>query len=87
MPLRTGVDLATSNGRVDDWWKLLGDTAAVTEPLDRLVHRAHVPKCGRRNWRFKGPYRLARRRRTQQNSLASVAALKWPSFPSENGRL
>jgi hypothetical protein len=38
---------------VDDWGKLLGDTAAVTAPLDRLLHHAHVLKCGPRSWRTK----------------------------------
>ena len=39
--------------RVDDWGKLLGDTAAVTALLDRLLHHAHVLKCGPRSWRTK----------------------------------
>jgi DNA replication protein DnaC len=34
--------LLTSNRPVDDWGKLLGDTAAVTALLDRLLHHAHV---------------------------------------------
>jgi IstB-like ATP binding protein len=38
---------------VDDWGKLLGDTAAVTALLDRLLHHAHVLKCGPRSWRTK----------------------------------
>jgi len=33
--------LLTSNRPVDDWGKLLGDTAAVTALLDRLLHHAH----------------------------------------------
>lgn len=45
--------LLTSNRPVDDWGKLLGDTAAVTALLDRLLHHAHVLKCGPRNWRTK----------------------------------
>ena len=36
-----------------DWGKLLGDTAAVTALLDRLLHHAHVLKCGPRSWRTK----------------------------------
>lgn len=43
----------TSNRPVDDWGKLLGDTAAVTALLDRLLHHAHVIKCGPRSWRTK----------------------------------
>ena len=45
--------LLTSNRPVDDWGKLLGDMAAVTALLDRLLHHAHVLKCGPRSWRTK----------------------------------
>jgi DNA replication protein DnaC len=45
--------IMTSNRPVDDWGKLLGDTAAVTAMLDRLLHHAHVLKCGPRSWRAK----------------------------------
>ena len=45
--------LLTSNRHVDDWGKLLGDTAAVTAMLDRLLHHAHILKCGPRSWRTK----------------------------------
>ena len=45
--------LLTSNRPVEDWSKLLGDTAAVTALLDRLLHHAHVLKCGPRSWRTK----------------------------------
>ncbi len=45
--------LLTSNRPVDDWGKLLGDTAAVAALLDRLLHHAHVLKCGPRSWRTK----------------------------------
>ena len=30
---------------------MLGDTAAVTALLDRLLHHAHILKCGPRSWR------------------------------------
>ena len=43
----------TSNRPVEDWGKLLGDTAAVTALLDRLLHHAHILKCGPRSWRTK----------------------------------
>jgi DNA replication protein DnaC len=43
--------LLTSNRPVEDWGKLLGDTAAVTAMLDRLLHHGHVLKCGPRSWR------------------------------------
>src|SRR6266550_1774379 len=45
--------MLTSNRPVDHWGKLLGDTAAVTALLDRLLHHAHVLKCGPRSWRTK----------------------------------
>ncbi len=45
--------LLTSNRPVDDWGKLLGDTAAVTALLDRLLHHAHVLKCGPRSPRVR----------------------------------
>lgn len=45
--------ILTSNRPVEDWGKLLGDTAAVTAMLDRLLHHAHVLKCGPRSWRTK----------------------------------
>ena len=45
--------LLTSNWPVDDWGELLGDTAAVTALLDRLLHHAHVIRCGPRSWRTK----------------------------------
>jgi DNA replication protein DnaC len=45
--------ILTSNRPVDDWGKLLGETAAVTALLDRLPHHAHVLKCGPRSWRTK----------------------------------
>ena len=45
--------LLTSNRPVQDWGKLLGDTAAVTAMLDRLLHHGHILKCGPRSWRTK----------------------------------
>jgi DNA replication protein DnaC len=49
---RTSI-LLTSNRPVEDWGKLLGDSAAVTAMLDRLLHHVHVLKCGPRSWRTK----------------------------------
>ena len=43
--------LITSNRPVEDWGKLLGDVAAVTAALDRVLHHAHVLRCGPRSWR------------------------------------
>ena len=45
--------LLTSNCPTEDWGKLLGDVAAVTAMLDRLLHHGHVLKCGPRSWRTK----------------------------------
>ena len=45
--------LLTSNRPVEDWGKLLGDTAAVSSMLDRILHHGHVLKCGPRSWRTK----------------------------------
>lgn len=45
--------ILTSNRPVDDWGKLLGDNAAVTAMLDRLLHHGHAIKCGPRSWRTK----------------------------------
>ncbi len=45
--------LVTSNRPVEDWGKLLGDAAAVSAMLDRLLHHGHILKCGPRSWRTK----------------------------------
>src|ERR1700689_239317 len=45
--------MLTSNRPVEDWGKLLGDVAAVSAMLDRLLHHGHVLKCGPRSWRVK----------------------------------
>jgi IstB-like ATP binding protein len=43
--------LLASNRPVEDWGKLLGDTAAAGSMLDRLLHHGHVLKCGPKSWR------------------------------------
>jgi DNA replication protein DnaC len=43
--------ILTSNRPIDDWGKILGDNAAVTAMLDRLLHHAHILKTGPRSWR------------------------------------
>jgi DNA replication protein DnaC len=45
--------ILTSNRPVEDWGKLLGDNAAVSAMLDRLLHHGHAIKCGPRSWRTK----------------------------------
>jgi hypothetical protein len=49
----TRFEVSALNRPVDDWGKPLGDTAAVTALLDRLLHHAHVLTCGPRSWRTK----------------------------------
>jgi hypothetical protein len=66
--------LLTSNRPVDDWGKLLGDTAAVTALLDRLLHHAHVLKCGPRSWRTKIHTTCARRRQRNRSYYCPVGA-------------
>jgi DNA replication protein DnaC len=50
-----GSTLFTSNRPVEDWGKLLGDAAAVSVMLDRLLHLGHVLMCGPRSWRTQKP--------------------------------
>jgi DNA replication protein DnaC len=76
--------LLTSNRPVDDWGKLLGDTAAVTALLDRLLHHGHVLKCGPRSWRTKVDTDLRTEEATKSNSLVSVAARNAAFEPSTN---
>lgn len=45
--------ILTSNLPVEDGGKLLGDVAAVSSMLDRLLHHGHVLKCGPRSGRTK----------------------------------
>lgn len=54
--------ILTSNRPVEDWGKVLGDNAAVSAMLDRLLHHAHVLKCGPRSYR------------TQRADLSGAAA-------------
>ena len=57
--------LLTSNRPVEDWGKLLGDVAPVAAMLDRLLHHAHVLKCGPRSWRMKEHADLRQQETTQ----------------------
>lgn len=43
----------TSNRPVEDWGKVLGDVAATSAMLDRLMHHCHVVTCGPRSYRTK----------------------------------
>jgi DNA replication protein DnaC len=77
--------LLTSNRPGDDWGKLLGDAAAVTGLLDRLLHHAHVLKCGPRSWRTKVHTDLRRTRRRSRTQAVSTPA-KWRFGWRRNGR-
>jgi DNA replication protein DnaC len=57
--------LLTSNRPVDDWGRLLGDTAAVTAMLDRLLHHGHLLKCGPKSWRTRSAQALQREAATR----------------------
>jgi hypothetical protein len=71
--------LLTSNRPVDDGGKLLGDTAAVTALLDRLLHHAHVLTCGPRSWRTKVHADLPSGDSVRENSIGlDPAHRKWP---------
>ena len=54
--------LLTSNRPVDDWGKLLGDTAAVTALLDRLLTSRPRPQVRAAELAHQSPDRLAHRR-------------------------
>jgi DNA replication protein DnaC len=45
--------LITSNRPIEDWGKLLGDNAAVSAILDRLLHRGHLLKFEGKSYRLK----------------------------------
>jgi len=57
--------IITSNRPVEDWGKLLGDVAATSALLDRMLHHSHVLTCGPRSWRTNRP---ADRLRSERNS-------------------
>ena len=79
--------ILTSNRPVEDWGKLLGDTAAVTALLDRLLHDAHVLKCGPRTWRTKVQTDLANTGRREVKINARLGAPEMAGFAvSTNGR-
>lgn len=67
--------LLTSNRPVEDWGKLLGDVAAVTAMLDRILHHGHVLKCGPRSWRTKtAPGKCPDRIATPEQAFAKAQA-------------
>ena len=68
--------LVTSNRPVDDWGKLLGDTAAVSAMLDRLLHHGHILKCGPRSYRLKSGSVNAHSQTSHRQELASDHSLE-----------
>ena len=82
--------LLTSNRPVEDWGKLLGDVAAVSAMLDRLLHHGHVLKCGPRSWRTKtaagaGEQLAAKEHSTVLNNNA-VARIWTEAYRPQNTR-
>lgn len=59
--------ILTSNRPVDDWGKVLGDNAAVSALLDRLLHHGHVLKCGPKSWRTRSKSSSSPSRREQSS--------------------
>ena len=80
--------MLTSNRPVDDWGKLLGDTAAVTALLDRLLHHAHILKCGPRRLAHQGPDHLANTGRREVKLNSRLGTPEMAGFAvSTNGRI
>ena len=79
--------LLTSNRLVEEWGKLLNDTAAVTALLDRLLHHAHGLKCGARSWRTKVQTTLRTQDAVKQNSTPVFGTPEMAGFAVyTNGR-
>lgn len=62
-----GSTLLASNRPLDDWGKMLGDTAAASALVDRLMHHAHVLEAGPLSWRMK---RLSSNKSAKQEAHA-----------------
>lgn len=45
--------MITSNRPIEDWGKLLGDNAAASAILDRLLHHSHLLKFEGKSYRLK----------------------------------
>ena len=82
--------IITPSRPVEDWGKLLGDSAAVTAMLDRLLHHGHVLKCGPRSWRTKiGLHHNRRQDRTNlvpdpSQSMAGFALIIYGRFSGDH---
>jgi len=75
--------LLTSNRPVEDWGKLLGDTAAVTAMLDRILHHGHVLKCGPRSWRTKMAVATEGREKAGQQRVSSFRSETIKQHPNQ----
>ena len=54
--------IITSNRRIDDWGKLLGDVVVVAPLLDRIMHHGNLLKFEGKSWRLReSAERLAKR--------------------------
>jgi len=70
--------IVTSNRPVEDWGKLLGDVAAVSALLDRILHHAHVLSCGPRSFRTRLKSTLDDNGSPDASSSASPTTLGTP---------
>ena len=57
--------IITSNRRLEDWAKLLGDVVVVAPQLDRLMHQGNLLKFEGKSWRLKEAAARVARRTTQ----------------------
>ncbi len=73
--------LLTSNRPVDDWGKLLGDTAAVTALLDRLLNHAHVLECGPRAGERRSAWICSRERTCDKLTRPRSRSLEMAGLP------
>jgi len=65
--------LITSNRPIEDWGKLLGDNAAASAILDRLLHRGHLLKFEGKSYRLKeASKRLALEKKNNYINLRSA---------------
>ena len=78
----------TSNRPVEDWGKLLGDTAAVTALLDRLLHHAHRAEVRPSQLAHQRPDHLANTGRREVELNSRLGAPEMAGFAvSTNGRI
>jgi hypothetical protein len=76
--------MITSNRPIEDWGKLLGDNAAASVILDRLMHHGHLLKFEGKSYRLKeASKRLAlEKKKTELPPVLPTLGwgiFKWPS--------